>query len=478
MAQKLSLQQKLQQKLSPQQIQLIQLLEVPTIELEQRIKRELEENPVLELDDSNYDINKDENDETPNTDEFTLEDFVDDDDIPEYKMQMRNSSANDQQYDYTLPESISFQENLSQQLFLLNLNEEELKLAQYLIGNLDEDGYLRRDLLSISDDLIFNLNLEVDEAELEYLLGQLQSLDPPGVAARDLKECLILQLKRKENTSANSLAMDIINKHFDLLSSHAYQRIQKNLHVEQEELRAALDVIHKLNPKPGSTESDRHAKNHLSVIPDFILEYQDGEMVLSMNNQNIPQLRVNEKYLEMLNNLQLQETKTQELTDTLQFVKQNSDNAKWFVEAIQARKMTLLHCMSVILDYQKEYFESGDIAKLRPMILKDIADITKFDISTISRMRHGKYIQTHFGIISLKSLFSEGVERDNGELSSNKVVIQLVQDLIEGEDKSKPYTDEKLTELINKASYTITRRTVSKYREQLGIPVARLRRQL
>lgn len=479
MSQKLTLQQKLLQKLSPQQIQLIQLLEVPTMELEQRIKRELEENPILEIDDTPIgDSDVDNFDENQNDDEFTLEDFVDPDDIPEYKLRTNNYSTNNQQSEYIISDTDSFFDTLNQQLHLLNLNNQDMKLAEYIIGNIDEDGYMRRDLYAISDDLAFNLNIDISISKLENLLTHVQSLDPAGVGARNLQECMLLQISRKKQTKEVILAKKIIEKYFDLLTHRSYNKIQKNLNILHDELKLALDEIHKLNPKPGSSEPDRNGtKSYLAIIPDFLLEYQNGEMVLSVNNQNIPKLRVNEHYIEMMQELQNQK-KNSGLNDTLQFVKQNADSAKWFIDAIKARQITLLHCMSVIIDFQKEYFEEGDISKLKPMILKDIADITKMDISTISRMKQRKYIQTHFGIVSLKDLFSEGVEKDNGEISSNKVIMQIIQDLIDAEDKTLPLTDEKLTELVNQKSYSITRRTVSKYREQMGIPVARLRRQL
>lgn len=465
------------QRLSPQQIQLIQLLEVPSMELEQRIKKELEENPLLELDDySPDDTNQDDDVNSQETDEYTLEDFVDPDDIPEYKLYTNNRSVNDEQPDYVVRDAQSFHDQLVEQLHLLDLKEEDMNLAEYLVGNMDEEGYLRRDIYAIVDDLAFNLNLEVEESKIEDLLSTVQQLDPAGVGARDLQECLGLQLARKESTPEVQLASKIVSKYFELLTHRSYNKIQKNLSLSQDELKGALDEIHKLNPKPGSTAADGQ-KNFFSIIPDFTLEYQDGEMMLSVNNHHVPSLRVNEHYLEMMRELQ-DKKKDADEAETWQFMKQNADSATWFIEAIKARQFTLLQCMSAIIEFQKEYFVEGDITKLRPMILKDIADMTNLDISTISRMRQGKYIQTHFGLVSLKSFFSEGVEKDNGELSSNKVVMQFIRDIIDAEDKSKPLTDEKLTVLVNAKDYSITRRTVSKYREQMDIPVARLRRQL
>lgn len=451
------------QRLSPQQIQLIQLLEVPTMELEQRIKREIEENPLLEIDDKSNEETEDE--------EFNFTD-----ELPEYKLYVNNRSVNDERPDYVEQDSASFYDVLSEQLHLLELDEQDMHLAEYILGNIDEEGYLRRDIYAIVDDLAFNLNLDVAESKIEHLLSLVQQLDPAGVGARDLQECLTLQLQRKHKSEAVQLASLIVSRYFDLLSNRAYAKIQKALSLSEEQLKEALDEIHKLNPKPGNAATAAQ-KNPISIIPDFILEYQNGEMLLSVNNQNVPNLRVSEHYLAMMRELQTSK-KEAGVNDALQFMKQNADSATWFIEAIKARQFTLLQCMSAIIEFQKEYFEEGDITKLKPMILKDIAEITNLDISTVSRMRQSKYIQTHFGIVSLKSFFSEGVEKDNGELSSNKVVMQLIRDIIEEEDKSKPLTDEKITELVNKRDYSITRRTVSKYREQMDIPVARLRRQL
>lgn len=451
------------QRLSPQQIQLIQLLEVPTMELEQRIKREIEENPLLEIDDKSNEETEDE--------EFNFTD-----ELPEYKLYVNNRSVNDERPDYVEQDSASFYDVLSEQLHLLELDEQDMHLAEYILGNIDEEGYLRRDIYAIVDDLAFNLNLDVAESKIEHLLSLVQQLDPAGVGARDLQECLTLQLQRKHKSEAVQLASLIVSRYFDLLSNRAYAKIQKALSLSEEQLKEALDEIHKLNPKPGNAATAAQ-KNPISIIPDFILEYQNGEMLLSVNNQNVPNLRVSEHYLAMMRELQTSK-KEAGVNDALQFMKQNADSATWFIEAIKARQFTLLQCMSAIIEFQKEYFEEGDITKLKPMILKDIAEMTNLDISTVSRMRQSKYIQTHFGIVSLKSFFSEGVEKDNGELSSNKVVMQLIRDIIEEEDKSKPLTDEKITELVNKRDYSITRRTVSKYREQMDIPVARLRRQL
>lgn len=445
------------------------------MELEQRIKKELEENPLLEIEEE---TNHEEPEEGPdaNEDEYTLEDFVDADDIPDYKLYTNNHSVNDEHHDYTVVASKSLHDVLLEQLRLLPWSNNDRELAEYIVGNIDEEGYLRREVEAIVDDLAFNLNLEVDDAHIETLLHRVQQLDPPGVGARNLKECLTIQLNRKPANPDILLARKIIHKYFHLLTHRTYSQIQRNLRISQEQLKAALDEIHKLNPKPGNVDTT-DTKNHQAIMPDFLLEYQNGEMVLSMNNQHVPNLRINPHYLQMMHELQGKK-KDNKSVSTLQFMKQNADSATWFIEAIKARQFTLLQCMSTIIDFQKEYFEEGDISKLKPMILKDIADRTNLDISTISRMRQSKYIQTHFGLLPLKSFFSEGVEKDDGELSSNKVVMQLIREIIDTENKHEPLTDEKITALVNAKNYSITRRTVTKYREQMSLPVARLRRQL
>ncbi|MFV0291193.1 MAG: RNA polymerase factor sigma-54 [Mangrovibacterium sp.] len=478
MNQKISLQQKLQQRLSPQQIQLVQLLEVPNMELEQRIKKELEENPLLELDES--DLNKLDSDDSINISSDNNgegDDYTQSDITSEYKLYAHNRSADDVQSDYVMMYSESFHDRLLSQLRLLPVSDLDLKLLEYMLGNIDDDGYLRRDLYAISDDLAFNLNLDIEETKLQELLGFIQQLDPPGVGARNLQECMMLQLQRKKHSDIIACAMQIVEHYFELLSNHSYLKIQQNMHITEEKLKEVIDEIHKLNPRPGNTENDG-VKNHLTVIPDFILEYHNGEMMLTLNDNHLPSLKVNEQYLSMMRQFQLNKKEDRKSAETFQFIKRNADNALWFIDAIKLRQITLLQCMSAIIEFQKDYFIEGDISLLKPMILKDIADATKLDISTISRIRQSKYIQTHFGLLSLKDFFSEGVEKDSGELSSNKVVMQLIREIIEQENKQNPLTDEKITELVNAHDYSINRRTVSKYREVMEIPVARLRRKL
>lgn len=483
MKQKLSLQQKLLQKLSPQQIQVIKLLEIPTLQLEQRIKKELEENPVLELDSENPEENEDndmqdiEPEKDADNDEFTFDDYYDEDeDIPSYKLNTNNYSKDDKYIDIPFSVGTSFHEYLYQQLGETNFTDHQQQLAEYIIGNIDDDGYLRRDLPSISDDLAFNMNLEVSEQELVDILNAIQKFDPPGVGARDLQECLLIQLKLKKGEDFE-ISRTIVRDYFDEFTKKHYSKIQTRLNLSDEDLKHSIDLILKLNPKPGSSYSNPLNKSNMHIVPDFILENNDGELNLSLNQRNLPDLKINETYLSMLHELgNSQRHKNQK--DALMFVKQKLDSAKWFIDAIQQRQTTLLLTMSEIINFQKEYFQNGDETKLRPMILKDIAERAHLDISTISRVSNSKYIQTQFGIYPLKYFFSEGMQKDDGEEVSTREIKKILQDCIDNEDKSKPLTDEKLAKILKVKSYNIARRTVAKYREQLGVPVARLRKEL
>ena len=485
MEQKLTLQQKLLQKLSPQQIQVIKLLEIPTLQLEQRIKKELEENPVLELESDNpenteeQEDNDSEQENDIDNDEFSFDDYIpDDDEIPTYKTHTNNYSKDDKYIDIPFSIGITFHESLYDQLGMINLSEEDRQLADYIIGNIDDDGYLRRDLISISDDLAFNQNMEVPEEKLKEILSIIQQFDPPGVGARDLKECLQLQLKRKENNH-HQLAKTIIHDFFDEFTRKHYEKIKKKLELSDEELKHGIDQILKLNPKPGSSYSNPLNKSNQHIIPDFILDNIDGELNLALNQQNVPELKINDTYMEMLHAMVREsKIKNKSQKDAVVFVKQKIDSAKWFIDAIKQRNQTLLLTMSEIISFQKEFFKDGDETKLRPMILKDIAEKTNLDISTISRVSNSKYIQTHFGIFSLKYFFSEGMQKEDGEEVSTREIKKILQDCIENEDKRKPLTDEKLTKILKEKSYNIARRTVAKYREQLDIPVARLRKTL
>jgi len=484
MEQKLSLQQKLLQKLSPQQIQVIKLLEIPTMQLEQRIKKELEENPVLELEADNpkqqeegsvtqeQEVEKDADNE-----EFTFDDYYEDEEIPSYKLNANNYSKDEKYIDVPFSVGTTFHEFLYEQLGLISLSDEQKKLADYIIGNIDDDGYLRRDLMAISDDLAFNMNMDIPEEELSKILLEIQQFDPPGVGARDLKECLLIQLTRKTNKDLE-LPLTIVNDFFEEFTKKHYSKIQTKLELSDVQLKQGIDQLLKLNPKPGSSYSNPLNKSNQHIVPDFILDSIDGELNLSLNQRNVPNLIINDTYQDMLRNLSENQKKKKNDKEAMLFVKQKMDSAKWFIDAIQQRQTTLLLTMSEIITFQKEYFLEGDETKLRPMILKDIAERTNLDISTISRVSNSKYIQTHFGIYSLKYFFSEGLQKEDGEEVSTREIKTILQECIENESKRKPLTDEKLAQILKEKSYNIARRTVAKYREQLGIPVARLRKEL
>lgn len=486
---KQKLSQKLLQKLSPQQIQMIKLLEIPTLQLEQRIKKELEENPVLEEGAEERDnaeqegleeeIGK-ENDKDQDRDEFSLEDYLEDEDIPSYRLTTRNYSKDDRKEEIPFSGGMSFHEHLEAQLGLRELSEEQEILATYILGNIDEDGYLRRKLNAIVDDLAFSMNINTNEDELHEILKVIQDFDPTGVGARDLQECLLLQIEAKnQKNPATSLARKILKYYFDEFTKKHYEKIITRLNITEEQLKEALEEILKLNPKPGSSFSDPQNKSIQHIVPDFVLDNSDGELQLSLNARNVPDLRISQTYSEMLKSYSASKNNaTREQRDAITFVKQKLDSAKWFIDAIRQRQNTLMLTMNAIINYQHEYFLEGDDKLLRPMILKDIADITGLDISTISRVANSKYIQTHFGIFPLKYFFSEGLQTDSGEEVSTREIKKILQECIGGEDKRKPLTDERLAEILQEQGYQIARRTVAKYREQLNIPVARLRKEL
>lgn len=485
---KQSLNLKLQQKLSPQQIQLMKMLQIPTMELEQRIKEEMEINPALEeggdevqeeekqtVEDSDLD---NDNDSKDGDEEFDFSDYLDDDDIPEYKLYTSNHSSDDEERDSPLGAGNSFQELLISQLGLQEVTEKEQLLSEYLIGNLDEAGYLRRELPAIVNDLAFSANIATTVQELEHVLKIIQELDPAGVGARDLKECLLLQIERLEIHDEDvQLAEVIISKYFDEFTKKHYEKIAKKLELEDDELKPAIDIILHLNPKPGNSmmESSRTIQ---AITPDFNLVVENDELKLSLNGRNAPELRISREYKEMLHHYSKAKSKESKDKEALMFVKQKIDSAKWFIDAILQRNQTLIFCMQAIVDYQKEFFLSGDETKLKPMILKDIADLVHMDISTISRVANSKYIQTPYGTYLLKYFFSESLSTDEGEEVSSREVKKILKDAIEAEEKRKPLTDEKLAKLLNSKGYNIARRTIAKYREQLGMPVARLRKEL
>ena len=479
------LQQKLLQKLSPQQIQVIKLLEIPTMLLEQRIKKELEENPILEEGDE-IDERQDqeeevtEDDVSKNDDEFTIDDYLNDEDVPSYRLNANNTSKDDKHEEIPFSVGISFQEHLESQLGLRVLTEKQYELAKYIIGNIDEDGYLRRKLTAIADDIAFSMGIETNEDELEHLLYIIHDFDPPGVGARDLQECLLLQINAKDQTIPEvALARKIIKYHFDEFTRKHYDKIDSKLNLEDDQLKDAIDEILKLNPKPGGSFQDPLNQSIQHIIPDFTLDLVDGEFQLNLNARNVPELRISREYSEMIETFSHNKsTASKHDKDAMVFVKQKIDSARWFIDAIKQRQNTLMVTMQALIEYQREFFEEGDETKLRPMILKDIAEKTGLDISTISRVANSKYIQTHFGIYSLKFFFSEGMQNDAGEEVSTKEIKKILQDCIDNEEKRKPLTDEKLMEILQQKGYPIARRTVAKYREQLGVAVARLRKEL
>jgi RNA polymerase sigma-54 factor len=482
---KQGLEQKLLQKLSPQQIQMIKLLEIPTLQLEQRIKNELEENPVLEEGEKQdeLDSNYEEQEEQPmegDQDEFSFEDYIDDEDIPNYKLYSSNTSKDDKKEEIPFSVSVSFHEHLENQIGLKNLSDREYMLALYVIGNIDDDGYLRRKLESIANDLSFTQNIKTSEEELEKVLKSIQELDPPGVGARTLRECLLLQIKQKDLEQPHiHLAKKILEQHFNEFTKKHYEKIINRLKIGEEELEEAINEILKLNPKPGSAFSNSENRAVQTIIPDFILENNDGKLELSLNSRNVPDLHINKDYTRMLEEYQKNKAnRNKDQKEAISFVKQKLDSAKWFIDAIKQRQNTLLLTMNAIIDYQYDFFQTGDESKLKPMILKDIADKTGLDISTISRVVNSKYIQTPFGIHSLKYFFSEGMQKEDGEEVSTRQIKSILKEYIDNEDKKKPLTDERLSKLLKEQGYRIARRTVAKYREQMNIPVARLRKEL
>jgi RNA polymerase sigma-54 factor len=483
---KQKLQQKLLQKLSPQQIQMIKLLEVPTLQIEQRIKKELEENPALEegTEDEEITPEADEGEEFEeedrDQDEFTLDDYIEEDEIPEYRLRANNYSKDDEKRaEIPFSAGSSFHEHLESQLGLRDLTDKQKILGEFIIGNIDEDGYLRRELVNIADDLAFLQNVTTTAEELGEVLGIIQDLEPAGVGARTLKECLLLQLERKDRSQPSvKLAHSIVESQFEEFSKRHYDKIIAKFGISEEDLKSAIDEVLKLNPKPGGEYGDPYSKIVQPIIPDFILEHSEDGFDLHLNSRNLPELRLSSAYTEMLQAYSRGKGNKKEMKDAVLFVKQKIDSAKWFIDAIKQRQNTLLLTMNAILEYQQEYFIDGDETKLKPMILKDVAEMTGLDISTVSRVANSKYIQTHFGIFPLKYFFSEGLQTDSGEEVSTREIKRILQDCIENEEKRRPLTDERLTEILQEKGYQIARRTVAKYREQLNIPVARLRREI
>ena len=467
---KQSLQQKQVQKLSPLQIQTIKLLELPTLELEQKIQKELEENPVLdEVADENP-----EEDELPK--KVSLSDYPADDQTPSYKTYVNNQGKDLKPQYNTFSVKESFHQNLEAQLGYCHLTPRARQIASFIIGMLDDDGYLRRDLESLADDISFRLNIETDVNELEDLLGIIQEFDPVGVGARDLRECLLLQIKAKPHDQAQQDAQEILENHFEEFTKKHYTKILSKMKIDEDRLKKAIDEIVHLNPRPGGQIDDSYNDQAQQVVPDFVLELKDGKPVMSMPRFNVPELRVNKRYADILMDAASKSTK--EGKEAVTFVKQKLDSAKWFIEAIKQRQRTLQNTMNAIIEFQYDFFIDGDETKLKPMVLKNIAERTGLDISTISRVVNCKYIQTHFGIYPLKYFFSEGLMTDRGEEVSTREIKKILTESIEAENKSKPLTDEELVTVLTEKGYKVARRTVAKYREQLNIPIARLRKEI
>lgn len=466
----------LQQKLSPQQIQMIKLLELPTVQLEQRIKREIEDNIVLEEEERTADEDR----EHTEPQQISVDDYLRDDDGPSYKSRINNYSKDDKQRPIYITEGRSLQEYLAEQLGYRSLSETEMTLAVYLIGSIDEDGYLRRDLESIADDIAFTVGVETTVAELERLLAIIHELEPAGVGARNLRECLLLQINQLTvNTRPRRLARKILTSYYEEFVKKHYEKLMSRLQISEDDFREAITEIRHLSPKPGNLYAEGGTDTTPYIIPDFILDAQEDHFQLSLNSYNVPEVRVNRRYMEMIREMVASDGTVKEKDrEAIQFVKSKIDSAKWFISAIKQRHDTLMRTMQTILDYQTEYFKDGDKSHLRPMILKDIADRTGLDVSTISRVVNSKYVQTQFGIILLKSLFSEAMQTDSGEEVSSYEIKNILQECVDQEDKRHPLTDETLMDILNAKGYLIARRTVAKYREMLNIPVARLRKQI
>lgn len=482
--QTLQQEQKLQQKLSPQQIQLMRLLELNEPEMEERIKQELVENPALDEavdgvadDTANINLNED-GQPTESAEQLSLGDYSSEDDIPDYRFGSGGYSQ-EERTEYTpVGGGSTFHEFLMEQLAVRKLSERDCHIAEYIIGNIDDNGYLQRPLDAISDDLIFQIGLDVSTAEIAYILQIIQDFEPAGVGASTLQECLLLQLERRSGTPSNMLAFRIVNEMFDAFSKKHYDKIVKALEISEDELRAAIHEISNLNPKPGSAWSEDYSASE-QITPDFEVYEQDGSLVINFISGNIPTLTVSRQYREMFEDYNAnKQNRTRERRDALLFVKQKLDAAQWFVNAVQQRRKTLLDTITAIVELQKDFFFTGIESDLRPMVLRDVAERTGYDISTISRATSTKYVQTPFGIYSLKHFFSEGIQNNEGDEVSTREIKHILQECVAQEDKSAPYSDDRLCELLHQKGYPIARRTVAKYREQLGIPVARLRKEL
>ena len=479
------LQFKLSQKLSPQQIQLMKLIQLPTQAFEQRLKQELEENPALENGkesteefDDDFDNSDDyEDNDSINADDINVDEYLSDDEIPDYRMQANNYSVDDEEKSIPYASGTSFTQHLKNQLSTFRLNEEEAKIAEFLVGSVDESGYIRRELSDIMDDLAFTQNVYTEEHKIEAVLKIVHQLDPAGVGARDLKECLLIQLQRKTQNINVELATHIIDKAFEQFSKKHYKKLLHKFDITEIQLKDAIQEIERLNPKPGSSYSG-NTRMIEHVVPDFTIKIVDGELNLTLNGRNAPELHVSREYNNMLKGYKASKDKSRSQKDAVIFIKQKLDAAKWFIDAIKQRQQTLFVTMSSIMHYQQAYFLTGDERKLKPMILKDIADEIEMDVSTISRVANSKYVDTPYGTKLIKEFFSESMKNDQGEDVSTREIKKILETVIEDEDKKKPLTDEKLAKILKEKGYPIARRTVAKYREQLDVPVARLRKKI
>lgn len=481
------LQFKLSQKLSPQQIQLMKLIQLPTQAFEQRLKQELEENPALESgkesseDDyeDNFDNSQDEyeDSETINSEDINVDEYLSDDEVPDYRTQANNYSADDEEKTMPYAAGTSFTQHLKNQLNTFRLDDEERDIAEFLVGSVDESGYIRRELSDIMDDLAFTQNVYTTEDKIKNVLKTVHQLDPAGVGARNLQECLSIQLHRKEKNPDVELATDIIDNAFEQFTKKHYKKLIQKFDITEMQLKDAIHIIEHLNPKPGgSYAGNNRIVEH--VVPDFAIRIVDSELELTLNGRNAPELHVSREYSNMMKGYKESKEKSKAQKDAVQFIKQKLDAAKWFIEAIRQRQQTLFVTMSSIMHYQKEYFLTGDERKLRPMILKDIADEIEMDVSTVSRVANSKYVDTPYGTKLIKEFFSESMTNDQGEEVSTREIKKILETVIDEENKRKPMTDDALAKILKEKGYPIARRTVAKYREQLDIPVARLRKKI
>ena len=467
---------KLSQKLSPQQIQLMKLIQLPTLDFEQKIQREIEENPALEEGKNSKDEDQQDSQEDYSEDDINIDDYINYDDTPSYKLNSNNSGR---QEDKNIPFSsgISFTQHLLSQLKPISLNEKKMKIAEFLVGSIDESGYIRLEIEEIIDDLAFTQNLIVHEDELKEILNIVQDFDPPGVGALSLQECLIIQLRRKKRNEYIDLAIDIIENSFEQFSKKHFEKLMSKYSIEEQQLKEIINLISKLNPKPGGSYSGG-GKPIEQVIPDFRISIENDELTLDLNYRNSPVLNISRDYDEMLRGYKLEKNKSKSQKEAIQFIKQKLDSAKWFIDAVKQRQQTLMITMRAIMNYQSEYFITGDERKIKPMILKDIANEIEMDISTISRVANSKYVDTPYGTKLLKEFFSESMKTTSGEEISTIEIKKILEKVVQNENKRKPETDEKLVKILNEKGYKIARRTVAKYREQLNIPVARLRKEI